>query len=150
MESLFPISLVLPSAACVIDVPRLYMASLHNLVAQLLLSGVPVCIAGESADVKAIVVALKATVAQDMSECDVSVYNLSSKTPLYTSSSHPVSICSATAFDTRMPRYVAYTKRLMSSVLLVETFSYLLSLVPVPERAGTGFCWGRCLCILQA
>ena len=45
----------LPFAACVIEVPRLYTAGLHNVVAQLLLSGVPVCIAGESADVKATV-----------------------------------------------------------------------------------------------
>ena len=70
----------LPFAACVIEVPRLYTASLHNLVAQLLLSGVPVFIAGESADVKATVAALKATVAEDMYRCDVSICNLSSKT----------------------------------------------------------------------
>ena len=78
----------LPFAACVIEVPRLYTAGLHNLVAQLLLSGVPVFIAGESADVKATVAALKATVAEDMCQCDVAIYNLSSKTPLYTSTSH--------------------------------------------------------------
>ena len=80
----------LPFAACVIEVPRLYTTSLHNLVAQLLLSGVPVFIAGESADVKAAVAALKATVTEDMYQCDVAIYNLSSKTPLYTSSSHLV------------------------------------------------------------
>ena len=56
----------LPFAACVIEVPRLYTAGLHNVVAQLLLSGVPVFIAGESADVKATVAALKASVAEDM------------------------------------------------------------------------------------
>ena len=94
----------LPFAACVIEVPRLYTAGLHNLVAQLLLSGVPVFIAGESADVKATVAALKANVAEDMYQCDVALYNLSSKTPLYTSTSHLVSICSATAFDNRLPR----------------------------------------------
>ena len=129
------ISSSLPFAACVIEVPRC-TASLHNVVAQLLQSSVPVFIAGESADVKATIAALKATVPEDMYQCDVSIYNLSSKTLLYTSSSHLVSICSATAFDTRMPRYVAYTEWPMSSLLLVETFSYLLSLVPVPERAG--------------
>ena len=63
----------LPFAACVIEVPRLYTAGLHNLVAQLLLSGVPVFIAGESADVKATVAALKATVAEDMYQCDVAL-----------------------------------------------------------------------------
>ena len=73
---------------------------------------------------KATVATLKATVAVDMYQCDVSVYNLSSKTPLYTSSSHLVSICSATAFDTRMPHYVAYTEGPMSSLLPVEIFSY--------------------------
>ena len=57
----------LPFAACIIEVPRLYTAGLHNLFAQLLLSGVPVFIAGESADVKAIVAALKATVAEGIS-----------------------------------------------------------------------------------
>ena len=129
----------LPFAACVIEAPRLCTAGLHNLVAQLLLSGVLVFIAGESADVKATVAALKATVAEDMHQCDVSIYNLSSKTPLYTSSSHLVSICSAAAFDTRMPRYVAYTEGPMPSVMLVEILSYLLSLVPVPERAGNWF-----------
>ena len=74
--------------------------------------------------------------AEDMYQCDVSLYNLSSKTPLYTCSSHLVSICSATALDMRMPRYVAYTEGPLSSVLPVEIFSFLLSLVPVPERAG--------------
>ena len=69
------------------EVPRLYTIGLHNLVAQLLLSGVPVFIAGESADVKAAVAALKATVVEDVYQCDVSIYNLSTKTPLYTSSS---------------------------------------------------------------
>ena len=100
----------LPFDACVIEVPRLYTAGLHNLVAQLLLSGVPVFIAGGSADVKATVAALKATVAKDMYQCDVFLYNLSTKTPLYTSTSHLVSICSANAFDTRVPRYVALLK----------------------------------------
>ena len=66
----------LPFAACVIEPPRLYTAGLHNLVAQVLLSGVPVFIAGESADVKATVAALKATIAEDMYQCDVSIYNL--------------------------------------------------------------------------
>ena len=130
-----------PLAACVM-VPRLYTAGLHNLVARLLLSGVPLFIAGESADVKATVATLKATVAEEMYQCDVSIYNLSSQTPLYTSSSHLVSICSATAFDTRMPRYVAFTEGPMSSVMHVEIVSYLLSLVSVPERAGNWFLLG--------
>ena len=94
----------LPFAACVIEVPRLYTAGLRNLVAQLLLSSVPVFNVRESAHVKATVAAFKATIVEDMYQCDVSIYNLSTKTPLYTSSSHLVSICSATAFDTRMPR----------------------------------------------
>ena len=63
----------------------------------------------------------------------------SGKTRLYTSTSHLVSVCSATAFDTRLPRYVAYTEGSMSSVMPVEIFSFLLSLVPVPERAGHWF-----------
>ena len=117
-------------------------AGLHDLVAQLLLFGVPVFITGESADVKATVAALKATVAEDMYQCDVSIYNLSTKTPLHTSTSHLVSICSATAFDTRLPRYVAYTEGPMSSVMHVEIFSFLLSQVPVPERAGNWFLLG--------
>ena len=41
-----------------------------------------------------------------------------------------------------MPRYVAYTEGPMSSVLPVELFSYILSLVPVPERAGNWFLLG--------
>ena len=131
-----------PFAACVIEVPCLYKVGLGNLVAQLLLFGVPVLIAGESVNGKATVAALKATVAQDMYQCDVSIYNLSSRTPLYTSSSHLVSICFATAFDMRMPRYVAYTEGPMSSVLPVEIFSYVLSLVPVPDRAGNWFLLG--------
>ena len=129
----------LPFAACVIEVPCLYTTGLHNLVAQLLQSGVPMFIAGESADLKATVAALKATVAEDMYQCDVSIYNLSTKTPLYTSTSHLVSICLATAFDTRLPPYVAYIEGPMSSVMPVEIFSFLLSLVSVPERAGNWF-----------
>ena len=139
-----------PFAACVIEVPRLYTAGLHNLVAQLLLSGVPMFIAGESADVKATVAALKATVAEDMYQCDVSIYNLSTKTPLYTSTSHVVSICSATAFDTRLPRYVAYAEGPMSSMMPVEIFSFLLAWFRSQNRQATSFCWGLCLCILQA
>ena len=56
----------MPSAAYVIEVPRLYTAGLHNLVAQLLLSGVPVFSVGKSTDAKATVAALKATIAKDM------------------------------------------------------------------------------------
>ena len=43
----------LPFVACVIEVPRLYTAGLHNLVAQPYLCGVPVFIAAQSTDVKA-------------------------------------------------------------------------------------------------
>ena len=132
----------LPFAACVIEVPRLYTTGLHDLVAQLLLSGVPMFIAGEFADVKATIAALKATVAEDMYHCDVAIYKLSTKTPPYTSTSHPVSICSSTTFDNRPPRYVAFTAGPMSSVLPVEIFSFLLSLVPVPQRAGNWFLLG--------
>ena len=114
--------------------PRLYTPGLHNLVAQLLLSGVPVFIAGESADVKAI--ALKANVAEDMHQCDVSIYNSSTKTPLYTSTCHLVSICYATALDARMPCYVAYTEGPTSSMMPVEIF------FPVIERAGNWFLLG--------
>ena len=56
----------LPFGYCVIEVPRLYTVGFHNLVAQLLPSGVPGFIAAESADVKASVPALNATVAEDM------------------------------------------------------------------------------------
>ena len=132
----------LPFVACVIEVPRLYTAGLHNPVAQLLPSGVPVFIAGESADVKATVATLKTTVAEAMYQFDVAIYNLSTKTPLYTSTSHLVSVCSATAFENRMPRYVAFTEEPMSSVMPVEIFSFLLSLVPVPQRAGNWFLLG--------
>ena len=41
-----------------------------------------------------------------------------------------------------MPRYVAYTEGPRPSVMPVEIFSYLLSLVPVPERAGNCFLLG--------
>ena len=91
---------------------------------------------------KATVAALKATVAEDMYKCDVAIYNLSTKTPLYTSTSHLVSVCCATAFDNRMPRYVAFTEGPMSSVMPVEKLSFLLSLVSVPQRAGNWFLLG--------
>ena len=91
---------------------------------------------------KATLAALKATVAQHMYQGDVSMHNLSSKTPLYTSSSHLVSICSATAFDARMPCCVAYAEGPMSCVLPIHIFLYLLGLVPVPERAGNWFLLG--------
>ena len=70
----FPVPSILsslPFGAYVIEVPRLYTAGLHNLVAQLLLSGVHVFIAGESPHVKATVAVLKGTVAEDMYQCDV-------------------------------------------------------------------------------
>ena len=44
--------------------------------------------------------------------------------------------------DTRMPLYVAYIEGPMSSMLPVDIFSYLLSLVPVPEWAGKWFLLG--------
>ena len=71
-----------------------------------------------------------------------SIYNLSTSTPLYTSTSHVVSICSAIAFGTRLPRCVAYIEGPMSSVMPVEIFLFLLSLVPVLERAGKWFLLG--------
>ena len=123
--------------------PRLFIAGLHNLVAQLLLSGVPVFIAGESAHVKVTVPALKATVAEDMYQCDVSIYNLSTRTLLYTSTSRLVSICSATAFDTRLPRYMACTEGPMSSMMPVEMFSFLLSVVPVITPPHFTLSWVR-------
>ena len=119
----------LPFAPCVIEVPRLYTAGLHNLVAQLLLSGVPVFIAGESAHVKAAVAALKATVAEDMYQCDVAIYNLSTKTPLYTSTSHLVSVCSPTlqSLENLVDIMLAkYTDRVPSRNQL-----------PTPSRTGT-------------
>ena len=56
----------LPFAACIIEVRHLYTSGLHNLVAQLLLSNVPIFICGETADVKAPLGGLKVTVAEDM------------------------------------------------------------------------------------
>ena len=85
----------LPFAACVIEVPRLYTTSLHKLVAQLLLFGVLVFIVGEAANVKASVALLKASIAEDMYQCDMTVDILSSKTPLYNSSSHLLAFCSS-------------------------------------------------------
>ena len=125
MESLFPVSLVhcpllLVSLRCPASIQLVCITWLR-----MLLSGVPVFIAGESADVKATVAALKATVAEDMYHCDVALHSLSSKTPLYTSTSHLVSICCATAFDNRLPRYVAFTEGPMSSLMPVEIFSFL-------------------------
>ena len=103
--------------------PRLYIGGLHDLVAELLLSGVPVFIAGESADIRATVATLKTTVVEDIYQCDVPIYNLSSKTPWYTSSSHLFSICSSTAFEKKLPRYVSYREGPMSSMLPMEIFS---------------------------
>ena len=80
--------------------------------------------------------------AEDMYPCDVAIYNLSSKTPLYTSACHLVSVCSATTFDNMLPRHVAFAEGPMSSVMPVEIFSFLFSLVPVPERAGNWFLLG--------
>ena len=67
-------------------------------------------IPSEGADVRATVAPLKATVAEDMYQCDVSVMicNLSSKTPLYTSSTHLLSICFSAPFEKKLTRYVAY------------------------------------------
>ena len=132
----------LPFAACIIEVPHLYTSGLHNLVAQLVLSNVPVFICGETADVNATVAGLQATVAEDLHRCDISIFNLSTRTPLYNASSHLFSICSATAFDTKLPRYVAFTQGHLPCVLPIEIFSYLLSLVPVPTRAGNWFLLG--------
>ena len=137
----------LPFAARAIEVHGLYTIGLHNVVARLLLSGVPVFIAGEGADVRADVAALKTTGTHDMYPCDVSIYNLSSKTPLYTSSTHLLSICSSAPFEKKLPQYVAYREGAMSSVMPVEIFSYLLNMSLVLQE--TGFCLGLCLCILR-
>ena len=74
--------------------------------------------------------------------CISVMLQFTTKTPLYASTSHVVSVCSATAFDNGMPRYVAFTEGPMSSVMPIEIFSFLLSLVPVPEQAGNWFLLG--------
>ena len=56
----------LPFAACIIEMPRLCTSGLHNLLAQLLLSNVPVFICRESPDVKGTAAAMKVRVAEDM------------------------------------------------------------------------------------
>ena len=84
---------------------------------------------GEGADVRATVATVKAIVVEDMYWCDVSTYDLSSKTPLYTPSTHLLSICSAAPFEKKLPRYVAYHEGPMSFVMPVEIFWYLLNLV---------------------
>ena len=89
-------------------------------------------ICGETADVKV-------TVAEDMCQCDTCIFNLSTKTPLYNASSHVLPMCSATTFDKKSPRYVAFTEGHLPCVLPIEIFSYLLSLVPVATQAGNWF-----------
>ena len=80
-------------------------------------------IAGESPNARATVATLKTCVAEDVYWCDVWIYNLSAKTPLYSSTSHLLSICSSAAFQKKLPRYVVYREGPMSSVLPIEIFS---------------------------
>ena len=91
---------------------------------------------------KGTVAALKVTVAEKMYQCDISIFDLSTKTPLYIARCHLLSICSATTFDKKLPRSVAFTVGHLPPVQPIEIFSYLLSLVPVPTRAGNWFLLG--------
>ena len=104
------------------EAPRLWKTSLHNLLAHILLSIVPPSIPSQGADVRAIVATRKATVAKEESQCGVSIYKLSSKTPWYNSSTHILSICSGAPFEKKWPRYV-YPKGPMSFAMHVEIFS---------------------------
>ena len=56
------------------------------------------------------------------------MYSLSSKTPLYTSSTHRLSICSTTPFEKQVPRYVGYHEGSMSFVTPVAIFRYVSNL----------------------
>ena len=100
------------------------------------MSNVLVSIYDETTEVKATVAAVKVTVAEDMYQCDISIFRLSTKTPLYNVSSHLFSMYSATTFDKELPRYVAFTEGHLPCVLRIESFSYLLILSPVPIGAG--------------
>ena len=84
-------------------------------------------------------VTLKATVAEDMYWCDVSIHNLSSKTPLYIPGTHLLSICSSAPFEKKSPWHMAYRARHMLFVMGVEIFSYLWNLELVPSTSRIGF-----------
>ena len=81
-----------------------------------------VFIGGETADVKATVATLKVRVAEDMYQCDISMFKLSTPPPLYNASSHLLSICFTTAFDKKLPRYVAFAEGHLPYVLPIQIF----------------------------
>ena len=73
-----------------------------------------------------------------MYQCHVSMYNLSSKNPLYTSSTHLISICSTAPLENKLHWCVAYGEGPVSFVMPLEIVSYPLVVVPIPSIAGNG------------
>ena len=134
----------LPFGACVIQGPTLHIAGVQNIVAECLMSGVPIFIAVEAANVKATFVAPKIIIEEDMYECDGSMYVLSLNTALYTSGTHVLSVCSSAPLE--KPRYNAYCEGRMSFLMHVDIFSYPLNLVLIPSAIGNWIVLGNFVC----
>ena len=73
-----------PFVSILIEVPRMWLLGLHNIVAPFVLNGILVAVTSETADVRACVSTLKAARAEEFFHADVCVYNLSKPSALYT------------------------------------------------------------------
>ena len=116
----------LPFVCILIEVPRMGMLALHNIVAQFVLNGILVAATGETANVRACVSSLKAACAEEFFYADVFVYNLSKPSALYTMGQTALALCGLHEFSARLPRYLSYIRGTLTTAIPVEVFCYLL------------------------
>ena len=109
----------LPLVCCMIEVPRIWLFAVRNIVSQFLLHGVRVAVTGETAPVRACIGNLKVTCFEEFFYSDVCVYNLSKASAFYSMGDFALALCSLRQFNSRVPRYMSFTESTLSSPLPV-------------------------------
>ena len=116
----------LPFVCILIGVARMWTSALHKNVAQFVLNGILVAVPGETADVRVCVSNPKAACAEEFFHADVSVYNLSKPSALYSMGHTALALCILHQFSARPPRYLSYIQGPLTSAIPVEVCCYLL------------------------
>ena len=127
----------LPFVGILIEVPRMWMLAVHNIVAQFVLNGILVATTGETADVQACVSSLKAASAEEFFHADVCVYNLSKPSTMYSMAKTALAMCSQHHLSARLPRDLSYIQGPLATAISVEVFCYLLHALHLIKQNST-------------
>ena len=115
----------LPFVCILIEVPRMWMFALHNIVAQFVLNGILVAVTRETADVRACVSNVKPACDEEFFHADVCVYKLSKPSALYSMGQTALALCSLHQFSACLPRYLSHIQGPPTNAIPVEVFCYL-------------------------